>query len=203
MGKFHLTIVLAIAVLVMAGCAPRKTIAPPEVKKKIKGNLAAVSIPPRARGTLEYSGFRDFKSDFYMTRLGDTIDLLMPGPLGFPIAHVKVTRDTLLSLEGVEIKGLEFEDLLRPIDFDSPLASFRIERVYYSGRHAVAEGRILTGKGIVKATPAGRLERIRIEFTGGILTLGKFSLWGGNRSYPAEIAWRGDKGILRIVLRAE
>lgn len=203
MGKFHLTIALAIAVLVMAGCAPRKTIAPPEVKKKIEGNLAAVSIPPRARGTLEYSGFRDFKSDFYMTRLGDTIDLLVPGPLGFPIAHVKVTRDTLLSLEGMEISGLEFKNLLRSVDFDRPLAAFEVERVYYSGRHAVAEGRILTGRGIVKATPAGQLEKVRIEFTGGILTLGKFSLWGKNRSYPAEIAWRGDKGRLRIVLRAE
>ena len=203
MGKFQLTIALAIAVLVVAGCAPRKMIAPPEVKKNIEINLAAVSFPSRARGTLEYRGFRDFRSDFYMTRLGDTIALLLPGPLGFPIAHVKVTRDTLLSLEGMKISGLEFANFLKSVDPDSPLATFRIDRVYYSGQHAIAEGQILTGKGVITATPAGRLERIRIEFASGILTLEKFSPWGESRSYPAEIAWRGKKDRLRIVFRPE
>ena len=203
MGKFHLTIALAFAILVMAGCAPRKTIAPPEIKHKIERNLNSVSVPPHARGTIEYSGFRDFKSGFYLTRLGDTVDLMLPGPLGFPIAHLKVTRDTVITVGGIEIKELGFKSLLGSIDLERPLRTFKIENVYYSGRHAIAEGQILTGKGVITATPAGRLERIKIEFASGVLTLGNFSPWGENRSYPAEIGWRGDKARLRIVLRAE
>ncbi len=180
------------------GCAIRRTVPPHHIQARIEEQLSWVTIPRKAQGQITYRGINEFTGRFYFSRNGDSVNFVVPGPLGFPAISIS-TCHGIVSVNGEEIQKLNgLCGLLSVIDSEHPFLNFQLTGSYADNNRITLTGKLGDIHSEIVATPQGKVNKIRLFLGKGVITLKDFKTLGDSKIVPEDVLFRSREEFIEL-----